>query len=531
MYECPNCAGNLKFNIGMQQLYCEHCDTTMPPYSFHKESDAEEQEYFEVTIFTCPQCGGELLTEDNTVATFCSYCGSSTILFSRISEEKRPKYIIPFTKTKEECRSSYKKMVNKAFFAPKELRDETHIEKFRGIYMPYWLYSFRKNGTSSFKGAKKIYETNHNVIKHYNINCEVTAKYDDISFDGSSTFYDNLSRAIAPFDTSKKKPFTPAYLSGFYADRSDVDADTYLLDAEEVVLCDIRKKLEKCKELKEHDIEEHMKNVRLRDTLKPDSTYIELAMFPVWFLSYRKKDRVAYAIVNGQTGEAAADLPIDVKRFIINSLLLAIPIILLLNTFLTLTPTALLGWCAVIASFFAIVANGMTTNILLKESCEDIRLVKAQDIEAKRQKEKLKLLLGFLIFAAIELPFLYGFLFVAASKNLLVIPAVITAIFILYLGLDLAHLHKPKDTANLNIDIYNKAWKMKLHILLKPLFTIVLALIVAFINPVSDIIYYGTGCVCLGSIFWTTLDIIECHNILTTRKLPQLGKRGGEEYV
>ena len=106
MYECPNCAGNLKFDIVRQQLYCEYCDTQVDPYSFYKKKDAEESHIFggnngeyEVTVFTCPQCGGEILSEDITAATFCSFCGSSTILDSRISKKRRPGYIIPFTRT------------------------------------------------------------------------------------------------------------------------------------------------------------------------------------------------------------------------------------------------------------------------------------------------------------------------------------------------------------------------------------------------------------------------------------------------
>ena len=59
-------------------------------------------------------------------------------------------------------------------------------------------------------------------------------------------------------------------------------------------------------------------------------------MFPVWFLSYRKKDRVAYATVNGQTGLVVADIPIDPKRYLLGSLLLAIPIF------------ALLAWSAIL---------------------------------------------------------------------------------------------------------------------------------------------------------------------------------------
>ena len=160
MYECPNCASNLKFDIARQQLYCEYCDTTVDPYQFYKEKDAEETvaegmegtgtgEY-RVTVFTCPQCGGQIISEDTTAATFCSFCGASTILDSRISREKRPGYIIPFTKTKDDCRKSYAKMMRRAVFAPEELKNEELIERFRGIYMPYWVYSFEKKGEISF---------------------------------------------------------------------------------------------------------------------------------------------------------------------------------------------------------------------------------------------------------------------------------------------------------------------------------------------------------------------------------------------
>ena len=104
MLSCPNCGGNLKFDIPSQQLSCEHCHTLFDPYDFDgKTSDAEESKTFdgdyEVTIFTCPQCGGEILSTDNAAAGFCSFCGASTILYSRISHEKRPNYIIPFQKT------------------------------------------------------------------------------------------------------------------------------------------------------------------------------------------------------------------------------------------------------------------------------------------------------------------------------------------------------------------------------------------------------------------------------------------------
>lgn len=57
--------------------------------------------------------------------------------------------------------------------------------------------------------------------------------YSGLAYDASSTFSDSLSGAIAPFDLRAGKKFVPTFLSGFYADTSDVDKYVYLQEAEE----------------------------------------------------------------------------------------------------------------------------------------------------------------------------------------------------------------------------------------------------------------------------------------------------------
>ena len=111
MYNCPNCSGNLSFDIASQQLKCDYCGTQLDPYEYQKTQDAEQSDVFGVTVFTCPQCGGEIMTTNVTAAGFCTYCGASTILDSRMSQEKRPAHIIPFTRTKEDCRKAYSSLV------------------------------------------------------------------------------------------------------------------------------------------------------------------------------------------------------------------------------------------------------------------------------------------------------------------------------------------------------------------------------------------------------------------------------------
>ena len=63
MFACKNCGGNVKFDIKSGQLACEYCHSLFDPYAYEdKTSDAEVQKDFDATIFTCPQCGGEILS-------------------------------------------------------------------------------------------------------------------------------------------------------------------------------------------------------------------------------------------------------------------------------------------------------------------------------------------------------------------------------------------------------------------------------------------------------------------------------------
>ena len=100
MYECPSCGGGLRFDPAGQDLVCDYCQTRLDPYQYEKDHDADiSEDAYGVQIFTCPQCGGEIMTTNISVTGFCSYCGASTVLDSRMASEKRPAWIIPFKKT------------------------------------------------------------------------------------------------------------------------------------------------------------------------------------------------------------------------------------------------------------------------------------------------------------------------------------------------------------------------------------------------------------------------------------------------
>ena len=63
----------------------------------------------------------------------------------------------------------------------------------------------------------------------------------------------------------------------------------------------------------------------------------------------------------------------------------------------------------------------------------------------------------------------------------------------------------------------------------KHIFSIIIGMFVILYNFVDDIYYYGATIATLVLVVWGFLDLIKCHNIVTSTKLPQLEKRGGDE--
>ena len=282
MYDCPGCGGNLKFDIPTQRLKCGYCNNDYDPYQITKDKDGEEQRDFEATIFTCPQCGGEILSTDNTAAGFCSFCGASTILTSRIVKEKKPNYIIPFQKTKEDCKREYQKLMRRFIYAPSGLKDPDKINGFRGIYMPYWVYFFSQKTSLKLKGSTSSRKGDYVYTRHYDLVGDLDAYYKGINFDGSSSFADNISESIAPYDVKHMKEFTPSILSGFYADTNDLGKELYNDDAKQIADDETLQFVKKNKEFSRY-------NMTVPGNLTPSfntkTESVDLAMFPVWFMS------------------------------------------------------------------------------------------------------------------------------------------------------------------------------------------------------------------------------------------------------
>lgn len=338
MIECPGCGGNLKFDIPLQLMHCSYCDNNYDPYDFDKkDSDGKIVEDYDTTIYTCAECAGEIESTEESITGVCPFCGANTIFYSRISKELKPNYIIPFSVSKEKCKENYIKAAKKSLFLPKEYKDKEYIDGFRGIYMPYWSYDIDQKGESYVMGEKTERHGDYIYHKHYRLSGNANTYYHGIIHDASSSFSDDISERIEPFDVKKKKSFTAGFLSGFYADTADVEPEVYHMNVLNFARDNTYQKFSRIREFSGYSLEKKLDGDKINNRL----TQTDRTMFPVWFMSYRHKDRVAYATVNGQTGKVAADFPIDVKKYVWFSLAVSAILFVLLNFFLVMKPSTL----------------------------------------------------------------------------------------------------------------------------------------------------------------------------------------------
>ena len=106
-YKCPNCGAGLEFDSEKQMLVCVHCGTEKSVEEMEQMEQKESKSASQTNdfkMFHCPVCGAEILTDEHTSATFCSYCGSTALIESRLTDELAPAYVIPFQINREQAK-------------------------------------------------------------------------------------------------------------------------------------------------------------------------------------------------------------------------------------------------------------------------------------------------------------------------------------------------------------------------------------------------------------------------------------------
>lgn len=532
MANCPQCGGTVKFDIESQQLKCMSCDGLFAPEmedlladpeNSSGSEDANNGGEYEATVFICPQCGGELVSTEHDLSGNCSFCGSPVVFNTKMVRQKRPDYIIPFGITKNECKEAFIKEIKKKPFAPKELKDPEFIESFRGIYVPYWFYDVKQNGKFSFDVNYTEHHSTYSYVCKDRVSGQHNSEYKHIMHDASSVLHDDISEKTEPFETvpnpdlhrrsPELKKFSTGYFAGFYAEPADVPASTYIEYAKHIADDKTAAYITKHQSFtKYHKYPE-------RKTLETSAEKNSLAMMPVWFLSYRKRNRVAYAAVNGQTGRVVSDCPIDFGIFTLK-FLAAAAIFFILLMFATIMPVSVTLMSVIFAWF------------VTRYCHDDIKMLRGRADDEKTGKLRVKLSSSKLtlgIFIGVFIVFLWfkACCYVEPDAVLFVEPHLFGLIAVVFIILHIVN------TVFLYIDLAAIKKDRAVCYFISPMLDLAAAFFgtaVLFAAPVEDYKYYLAGCIVIAVEMLSFIAIIRNYNRIATRPLPQFAvHKGGDD--
>ncbi|MTK07809.1 MAG: TFIIB-type zinc ribbon-containing protein [Hungatella sp.] len=328
-YKCPNCGGPLKFNPQKQRYTCEYCLSEFSQEEKMQEEKKESADQPETLLYTCPSCGAELVTDSTTAASFCYYCHNPVILSRRLSGEFHPDYVIPFSYDKKEATAIFRDWLKKKRYIPKAFYSEDQIEKITGVYFPYLLYSCTTQGSLEARAERiRVWQSGdrrYTETKTYEVNRSGTMPVKFVPRNALKKANRKLVEGVLPFQTDKLEPFTMGYLSGFVAERRDMENQEYT----DEVKSEIRNFA--ADTLRNSISSYDSVRVENQDIKLEDETW-EYALLPVWTLTYNdeSKNRIYYFTINGQTGKVCGEIPVDKGKLMVLFAKVFIPVCLLM---------------------------------------------------------------------------------------------------------------------------------------------------------------------------------------------------------
>lgn len=324
--KCPACNAKVVWNPTEQKFKCEYCASQftleqMQQYNTAAslENNKVDENFAKITskdgldVYRCKNCGAEIIADQNTTATFCVYCGSTAILKEKIDSGIAPNYIIPFKNEKESTYDAFTKLFKGRPLTPNAFKDVNNIKKISGVYIPFWAYDIKSNGNITFHcedvRSWNTYDYHYIETTTYSTTVDCDLDFNKVLADGSSRFPDDLMDSLEPFDYGHLVDYNHAYLSGFLAEKYDVNNDVAFTRASQRVMnTSISKARSACR---------HGTAVVSKNDLSIDNKKTYYILLPVWMVSIKYKNKDYIFAMNGDTGKIVGDIPISVGKTIL----------------------------------------------------------------------------------------------------------------------------------------------------------------------------------------------------------------------
>ena len=321
-FKCPCCDGAIEFDSTVQKMKCPYCGTEFEMEAIQPQEEQADEMIWDTAagsewqpgeteglrVYTCNTCGGEIVADDTAGATECPYCGNPVVMTGQFAGDLKPDLVIPFKLDKKAAIAKLQELYKGKRLLPRVFKDQNHIQEVKGLYVPVWLFDTDADAHVRYKASTvrtwSDSDYNYTETSYFSVTRGGSIGFANVPVDGSTKMDDTLMESIEPFDLSAAVDFQTAYLSGYLADKYDVDADESVQRANE--------------RIRRSTVEAFSATVQGYATVTPTATSIRLnngraryALLPVWILNTQWNGQKFTFAINGQTGKIVGDLPMD----------------------------------------------------------------------------------------------------------------------------------------------------------------------------------------------------------------------------
>jgi hypothetical protein len=345
-FRCPGCGADLQFAPEGGCLTCPYCgreERIEPPAGAVEERSYEQ--YLQLHAgqtatlaegaleVVCQTCGATVTFAPPMVAGECDFCGSPIVAQPRSADPVlAPEGVLPFRVTQDSAADSVRRWISSRWFAPNALKKFAAHEAIGGVYIPFWTYDTYAATRYAGERGEHYYTTERYTerdaqgrevertrqVQHtrwHPASGTVERWFDDLLVPATKSLPPARLAALEPWDLQELTGYEPAYLSGYKAQRYQVElAEGFELAkraAAPVIESDVRR-----------DIGGDEQRVTNLATNYSAVTFKHL-LLPVYVGAYRFRDKVYQVVVNGRTGEVQGERPYSFWKIFLLALFVA----------------------------------------------------------------------------------------------------------------------------------------------------------------------------------------------------------------
>lgn len=301
----------MAFDSESGTLACESCDRQENIETFSDEKIVQQFSEDEVKEYECENCGAIVITDKDTTATSCSFCGAAVVLGDRLTGKLAPGKVIPFSISKDEARKAFKKWCKNGRLTPRGFMTADRIKNITGMYIPFWIYDLNTKAKIKAVGTKVRKYSRGDYIytetKYYDVYRDIDLYYNSVPADASAKMNDDIMDKLEPYHYKDLKDFKTPYLAGYLAEKYNFN-DQELYPRVETKINPFVKSYVNSTLTGYSSIRNRKDHIQTENV---KSTYV---LFPVWMVYYDFDRQEHTFAMNGQTGKVIGKPPISKQK-------------------------------------------------------------------------------------------------------------------------------------------------------------------------------------------------------------------------